>query len=225
MGELSKCSDINKHERIIIRNERKEDYREVEELTRKAFWNLSVPGCNEHYLAHIMREHEDFVPELDLVAELDHQIVGSIMYTKSILTDDSGNEKQILTFGPISILPTYQRRGYGKILMETSFQAAVSLGYEVIVIYGNPDNYVSSGFKSCKRYNISLGDEIYPAALLVKELKPGVLDGRNWMFAESPLYEIEEKDAELFDQSFEPMEKRVQPSQEEFYIHSHSILR
>ncbi len=39
-------------------------------------------GCVEHYLVHVMRSHEDFLPELDLVIEVDRQIVGNIMYTK-----------------------------------------------------------------------------------------------------------------------------------------------
>ena len=38
---------------ITIRNETESDFREVEILTRKAFWNVNVPGCDEHYLAHV----------------------------------------------------------------------------------------------------------------------------------------------------------------------------
>lgn len=136
----------------IIRNENLKDYREVEELTRKAFWNLNVPGCTEHYLAHIMREHCDFIPELDMVLEVNDRIIGNIMYTKSWLIDDEGVEKEILTFGPVSILTEYQRKGYGKALLEASFIKAIELGYDTIVIFGNPDNYISSGFKSCKKY-------------------------------------------------------------------------
>lgn len=52
-------------ENIVIRNEKKEDWETVEKITRQAFYNLYVPGCVEHYLVHIMREHEDFIPELD----------------------------------------------------------------------------------------------------------------------------------------------------------------
>ena len=109
---------------ITIRNETQADYKQVEDMTRKAFWNLYVPGCMEHYLVHIMRDHQDFLPELDLVMELDQQIIGNMMYTKAKLIDEDGNEKSILTFGPISILPEYQRKGYGKKLMEYSFEKA-----------------------------------------------------------------------------------------------------
>ena len=52
---------------IMIRNEKETDYSVVEEITRKAFYNIYVPGATEHYLVHIMRQHEDFIPELDLL--------------------------------------------------------------------------------------------------------------------------------------------------------------
>ena len=54
---------------INIRNEQKSDYEKVEKITRDAFYNLYVPGCTEHYLVHIMREHQDFIQELDFVLE------------------------------------------------------------------------------------------------------------------------------------------------------------
>lgn len=89
---------------IVIRNETEKDYKTVEEITRKAFYNIYVPGCMEHYLVHIMRDHEDFIKELDFVIELDGKVIGNIMYTKAKLVDEAGEEKAILTFGPVSIL-------------------------------------------------------------------------------------------------------------------------
>lgn len=210
---------------IRIRHEQKSDYKKVEELTRIAFWNLYMPGCVEHYLVHIMREHEDFLPELDFVIERDNQIIGNIMYTKAKLVDESGKEKEILTFGPVCILPEYQRMGYGKRLIEHSFEQAAALGYDVIVIFGNPGNYVSRGFKSCKKYNVCLEDGIYPSAMMVKELKPNALGTGKWIYSHSPVMNIDIQEAQRFDEGLEKkMEKRCQPSQEEFYIHSHSTV-
>lgn len=209
---------------IKIRNEEKTDYRMVEELTRKAFYNVYVPGCMEHYLVRIMRDHEDFIPELDFVIELDGQVIGNIMYTKSRLVDENGNEKEILTFGPISIAPEHQRKGYGKMLMEHSFEKAVSMGYDTIVIFGSPANYVSSGFQCCKRYHICLENGKYPTAMMVKELVPDRLDGRKWFYYDSPVMAVNEEEAQKYDESLEKMEKKVLPSQEEFYIMSHSVI-
>ena len=79
---------------MLIRKEAPNDHAAVEALTRRAFFNLYVPGCVEHYLVHIMREHEDFIPELDFVLEEDGRIVGNIMYTKARLVDDAGEEKE-----------------------------------------------------------------------------------------------------------------------------------
>ena len=213
------------NEMIKIRNEEETDYKRVEEITRKAFWNLYIPGCYEHYLVHMMRPHKDFLPELDLVIEVDNQIIGNIMYTKARLIDESGEEKDILTFGPVCILPEYQRKGYGKKLIEYSFEQAVALGYDTIVIFGNPNNYVSRGFKSCKKYNVCLENEVYPSAMMVKELKPEALDGRKWIYYQSPVLEIDEQEAEHFDEGLESMDKKYLPIQEEFYIHSHSIIK
>lgn len=211
--------------RPVIRNERKSDFENVEKLTREAFYNVYVPGCMEHYLVRNMRSHEDFVPELDFVLELDGEIVGSIMYTKTTLTDEKGNCKEILTFGPLCVSPKVQRRGFGKLLMEHSFARASELGYETIVIFGSPSNYVSSGFKSCRKFNVCTEDGKYPAAMLVKELIPGALDGRQWTYRESPAMAIRPEEAQAYDDTLEPMEKRWLPSQEEFYILSNSFLQ
>lgn len=209
---------------IKIRNEKETDYTAVEDLTRRAFYNLYVPGCTEHYLVHIMRQHEDFIPELDFVIELDGKLIGNIMYTKARLVDETGTEKEILTFGPVSIAPEYQRLGYGKELIEYSFEQAVQLGYDVIVIFGSPANYVARGFESCKKYNVCLENGKYPAAMMVKELTPGVLDGRRWFYYDSPVMAISEEEAQRYDDALEKMERKHTPSQEEFYIMSHSFL-
>lgn len=173
-------------EKGIVRREEEADYQRVEAITRKAFYNLYVPGCHEHYLVHVMREHEDFLPELDLVIEADGQVVGSILYTKNRLVDESGEEKAILTFGPVCVAPDFQRQGYGKRLMEESFRRAAALGWDTIVIFGNPGNYVSRGFKSCKKYNVCLEGGVFPAAMLVKELKPARWTAGNGCISRAP---------------------------------------
>ncbi len=217
---------MNKND-YIIRLETESDYREVENLAREAFWNLSFPGCNEHYFIHVMRSHEAFVRELGYVLEADGKIIGSIMYTKAKLVDENGVEKPILSMGPICIHPDYQRKGYSKVLLEHTFEKAMKLGYDTVINFGNPDNYVARGYKSCKKYNVCFEGDVFPAALLVKVLKDGALDGRKWFYhpndADAPCADAEA--VAEFDKLFPPKEKAWQPSQEEFYIHSHSILR
>lgn len=209
---------------LIIRNETENDYETVESITREAFYNIYIPGCLEHYLVHVMRSHEDFIKELDFVMELDGEIIGNIMYTKSSLTDESGVKKEILTFGPLCVKPAYQRKGYGKMLMSHSFEKARELGYDVVVIFGSPANYVSSGFVSCRKHHICLEGDKYPAAMLVKELKPGALDEKKRYYHDSPVMAVSEEDAAAYDAALEKLEKKHLPSQEEFYIMSHSFI-
>ena len=209
-----------------IRLETASDYRTVEQLAREAFWNLSVPGCNEHYFIHVMRDHVSFLPELAYVLETEGKVIGCIFYTKAKLVDEQGGEKPIVSFGPLCIHPDYQRKGYGKALLEHTFALVAEMGYDTIVIFGNPDNYVARGFKSCRKFNVCFAGDVFPAALLVKVLREDALDGRKWVYhpsdADAP---CEDADAvEAFDAQFPPKVKAWQPSQEEFYIHSHSAV-
>ena len=208
----------------IIRRETEADRPRVEEIVRRAFYNQYIPGATEHYLVHIMRAHPDFIRELALVLELVGQVIGAILYTKARLVDGRGEEREILTFGPVCVLPEHQRAGHGKALMEASFQKAAELGYDTIVIFGAPGNYVSRGFKSCKRYNVCLEDGTFPAAMLVKELAPGPLDGRRWVYRQSPVFSFREEEALAYDDTLEPLEKKELPCQEEFYILSSAML-
>lgn len=209
---------------MLIRNEKETDYRAVEELTRRAFYNMYMPGCVEHYLVRLMRGHPDFIPELDFVLELDGRVIGSILYTKAWLTDETGAEKEILTFGPLSVVPLYQRKGCGKMLIEHSFEAARKMGYDTVVIFGSPANYGARGFVSCKKHNICLEGGRFPAAMLVKELIPHALGGRKWIYHGSPVMQIREEDALAYDDTLPKLEKKWLPSQEEFYILSQSFM-
>ena len=209
-----------------IRLEVPEDYSAVENLTREAFWNVYKPGADEHYFVHMMRRHETFIPELAFVLEKDGEIIGNIMYTKSWLQDEAGEKKEIVSFGPVCVAPEYQRQGLSKLLIEHSFAAAAEMGYEVVTNFGNPGNYVGRGFVSCKKLNVCFGENNYPTALLVKELVPGALGGKKWRFIPNDADACCEDAAavEAFDAQFPAKEKGWRPSQEEFYIYSHSSV-
>ena len=209
---------------LTIRREAAADRQTVEDVTRRAFYNIYAPGCVEHYLVRTMRDHPDFIPELDFVAELDGLVIGNVMYTKATLTGEDGTVKDILTFGPVSIAPEHQRKGYGKRLLEHSFRRAAELGWDVIVIFGSPANYVGLGFKSCKKFNICTENGRFPSAMMGKELKAGALDGRRWVYRVSPVMSIDEDQARRYDDTLEHMAKEFRPSQEEFYIMSHSSV-
>lgn len=200
----------------IIRPEAPSDYRAAEELTREAFWNVYRPGCTEHYVLHCFREREEFVPELDLVMEKDGKLIGHIMYARAEIQADDGRKISILAFGPISIAPEYQRKGYGKILLDDSMKKAADLGAGAICIEGNPDFYGKSGFVTASTKGIHYFAEPREAEVpyfLVRELKEGYLNGVTGTYRPPEGYFIDEEEAEQFDKSFPPKEKLKLPGQ------------
>lgn len=107
---------MNKND-CIIRLEKKEDYRKIESLVRESFWNVYRPGCSEHYVIHVLREDSAFVKELDFVMEKDGSLIGQNMFMKTAIKADDGRVIDVLTMGPISIIPELKSRGYGKVLL------------------------------------------------------------------------------------------------------------
>ena len=86
-----------------IRLEQPNDWREVENLTREAFWNVYRPGCTEHYVLNQYRNNPDFIHELDFVMEENGRIIVHVMFSKAEITLDDGTIFPSWTFGPISI--------------------------------------------------------------------------------------------------------------------------
>lgn len=212
-------------ESIVIRNERKEDYRTVEELTREAFWNVYMPGCDEHYLVHVMRASADFIPELDLVAVLDGRIVGNIMFTRSFVVGGQDRRHDTITFGPVGVLPEYHGRGIGSALIGHARDKAASIGHRAILIYGDPGYYNRLGFRSAKEYGIGNPDGVFPEAHLALELYDGSLHNMAGRAFESGVYHhIDPKEVEAFDRTFPHKEKRVTESQKKFNRMRESFL-
>lgn len=210
--------------KIEIRNEEISDYRAVEEVTRRAFWNLHTPGCDEHFLAHNLRNHRDFIPELDFVAVKDNTVIGNIMYSHSCLMDDEDNALATITFGPVSVDPGYQRQGIGSRLISHSMEVAIEMGHKAIIIFGNPVNYCKFGFRGSRAFNVSTPEKTYPCSLLVMELNAGILSGRSWRFFESSAFAIDMDGFEEYDATFETMKKEYNYTQEIYAIMSKAYI-
>ena len=166
---------------IAIRLEEEKDYRTTEELTREAFWNHHVPGCDEHLLLHNLRSRDEFIKELDFVALYNNIIAGNIVYVKTKVKNKDA-EHSVITFGPLSVLPEYQSKGIGSTLVKHTINLAKKMKYKAIIIYGDPEYYKRFGFKESKEYRITNENGLYPAALLVMELYTGALQGIEGIF-------------------------------------------
>lgn len=193
---------------INIRLERKEEYREVENLVRESFWNVYRPGAQEHFVLKKLRDDKDFVPELDFVMEEEGKIIGQNIFVRTNIKADDGRKIPIMTMGPICITPELKRKGYGKILLDYSLEKAKELGCKAVCFEGNIDFYGKSGFVVAAtrgiRYHGMPEGEVADF-FLCKELEPGYFDGvtgeyetpRGYFVAEENQEEFEAYDAEF----------------------------
>jgi putative acetyltransferase len=203
---------------LIIRHETEQEYRLVEELTREAFWNVHVPGCHEHFVLHNLRNHRDFLPALDFVAERDGRIVGNIVYSRGTIKDQQGTEKAVIGFGPVSVLPALQKQGIGTALINHSLGAARAMGYQAVCIYGDPRYYHRCGFWCAEKFDVKTADDKYAAALLALELAPGALSNSAGRFVESSAFAVDEQQFAEYDATFAFREKSEMDSQREFRL-------
>ena len=206
---------MNKND-YIIRLERSEEHRDVENLVREAFWNVYRPGCSEHYVIHVLRDDPAFVKELDFVMEQNGRLIGQNMFMKTVIQADDGRVIPVLTMGPIGILPELKRQGYGKALLDYSLEKATELGFGAVLFEGNIDFYGKSGFDYADRFGIryhDLPEDADASFFLCKELVPGYLDGVTGVYQTPQGYYVDDADVDEFDKAFPPKEKLKLPGQ------------
>ena len=200
-----------------IRLEKKEDYREVENLVRESFWNVYRPGCSEHYVIHVLRDDPAFVKELDFVMQrLDGALIGQNMFMRTVINADDGRDIPVLTMGPIGIAPELKRQGYGKALLDYSLEKAAEMGFGAVLFEGNIDFYGKSGFDYARKFGIryyDLPEDADDSFFLCRELIPGYLDGITGVYQTPQGYYVEDADVEAFDRGFSPKEKLKLPGQ------------
>ena len=205
--------------KMNIRLEQPHDYREVENLTREACWNVYRPGCNEHYVLHCYRSNPDFIPELDLVMEEEGRIIGHVMFSKAEIVLDDGTVFPSWTFGPISIHPDYKRKGYGLELLNHALRKAKAMGIGLLSMEGNIDFYRHAGFGLASKMGIHYHAEPRDAEVpyfLAQELIPGYWGNREGTYCPPKGYFVADENPEAFEAyeaTFPPKEKLRLPGQ------------
>ncbi len=154
---------------MIIRQEEKKDFAEIYEMITESFKTAEHSDGNEQDLVLKIRENEEYIPELSLVAIKDEKIVGHIMFTKIKLGD-----KTELALAPLSVAPSYQKQGIGKALINKGHQVAKELGYEFSIVLGSDKYYPKFGYIQAKEFEISAPFDVpdeYFMAINLKGLK------------------------------------------------------
>lgn len=194
---------------ITIRKETQKDYQKVEEVTKSAF---SYPdrikrgkiGCPyEHWMVHELR-NRDGVLLLSLVAEVNKEIVGHIICSNAIVKKGE-RTLPVLNFGPLSVLPEYQRNGIGKALINAMIIGAKQLNYGAILFFGRPEYYPQFGFKEAAEYGIADSEGYnYPSFMCMELISGYLADFKQGRFYESNIYndELNRDQVKEYDKNF-----------------------
>lgn len=199
---------------ISIRLEEDRDHRDVETLTREAFWDLYRPGCVEHWILHQIRKLPAFVKELSFVACDGDTVIGNIVYSLARIVSVDTRIFKVLCMGPFAVLPAFQKKGVGALLLQYSLQKAKEFGFKAVVIFGDPKYYGRFGFVSAGNFGVTTATGENFDAFMALELFSGALDGARGKFYADPVFEMTcDGGLEAFEKEFPHKEKHVTETQ------------
>ena len=151
---------------LEIRQETKKDYKEVYNVVKTAFETAEHSDENEQDLVVSLRNSDNFIPQLSLVATQDSKIVGYILFTKIKI-----GEYEELALAPLGILPEYQKQGIGKKLIEKGHQIAKELDYHYSIVLGSETYYSKIGYSPAINYGIKAPFEVPNENFMAIKLK------------------------------------------------------
>lgn len=161
---------------FAVRKTTNKDYTAIYNMIKVAFETAAHRDGNEQDFAVNLRLGENYIPELDLVAELDGNLIGHIMFTKTYITKPDGIRYDTLLVAPLSVQLEYRSVGVGSALMNEGFRIAQILGYQSAFLIGDPNYYQRFGYTLTHLRGIN--HECMPAEyVMVKEFIPTALDG------------------------------------------------
>jgi putative acetyltransferase len=134
---------------MIIRSERKDDYDTIYQLNVLAFENRLA----EADLVDRIRKSQDFIPVLSIVAEVNGQVVGHILFSKIGIVSNN-IIIPALALAPMAVLPNFQKQGIGARLVRDGLNKCRELGHNIVVVIGHPWFYPKFGFKSARKYGL-----------------------------------------------------------------------
>ena len=152
------------------------------ELVEQVFTAHSDPeeGALVRSLVEEIRSKRWYLPELELIMVVSDtdEVIGYVNFARFHL--EGKYEEKLLLLSPVAVKTQLQRQHISKDLIEYGFEKAVALGYQAVIVEGNPMNYRSRGFVTSADFGITAHESVglpAPECLMVKELVPGGLDG------------------------------------------------
>lgn len=166
---------------MIIRKEKNTDFESITNVTIEAFKNHPISRQTEHFIINALRSADALT--ISLVAEVDGQIVGHIVFSPITISDGT-NEWYGL--GPVSVLPEYQRQGIGKALINKGLSLLKDIGAQGCALVGPPDYYKKFGFKNYpEMIHEGVPQEVFLVLPFTEEIPKGIVVFHEGFKAES----------------------------------------
>ena len=171
-------------EDLTIRPETVDDFPAVREVVNLAFQNDDE---GEADLIDALRAEPAYTPELSLVAEINGEIVGHIMFSDAYIETDNGRIPAIC-LGPLAVHPDWQQKGIGTKLGAEGLEACRRLGHRIAVVIGHSSYYPRFGFERGRPLGIEMVLGRREESRMVITLVPGALDGVRGTVYFSPVF-------------------------------------
>ncbi len=114
-------------------------------------------------------------PCLSVVADFDGKIVGHVLFTALTLVNSTTSTRCSI-LAPLAVLPTYQRSGIGRGLIEFGCDLLADRGIDLVFVLGDPKYYSRNGFTPAVRHDLHAPYAITPEeAWMVRPLRPHIL--------------------------------------------------
>jgi putative acetyltransferase len=151
---------------MIIRPEREDDHAAIRAVNEAAFG-----GREEADLVEALRA--DGAVLLSLVAEVDGQVVGHVLFGRMSIETSTGDVPAV-ALAPMAVVPGHQRQGIGSQLIPSGLDQLRSLGERIVIVVGHAGFYPRFGFSS--ETARLLDAPFHRESFMALELAPGALD-------------------------------------------------
>jgi len=169
---------------LRIRAERESDHADVKGLLVLAFGRE-----NEGKLVEALRKDEAFDEEVTLVAVVDRQLIGHVMFSQLKIESESGSVPA-LALAPLAVRPDFQNQGIGTLLVEEGIKAARGGGHRIVIVVGDPGFYSRFGFSPASPLGLKASLQVPPGAFMALELVPGALAGVRGTVVYPPAFQL-----------------------------------
>jgi len=135
---------------IKIRQESPDDIAAVSRVTTAAFVAAGHASHTEQFIVDALRKAGKLA--VSRVATHNDEVVGHVAVSPIRI---GGKDSSWYGLGPVSVLPSYQRRGIGSALVMDALLALSSAGAAGCVVLGDPAFYERFGFKPSDSLTLS----------------------------------------------------------------------